>query len=149
MKKSFFRKPIDLKNFKMPDDRLLSAKEAKALIKMGYSIHWIKCKGCSELGASIDNRVFCSSYCKENSSEKLSNIELGTKLIKENSYAQKDDLVNFKRKEMKVFETDCTPTRLSKKYSKDFTYILISDGEVHIAENLNQPLIKVEAQIKK
>lgn len=149
MKKSFFRKPIDIKNFKMPEDRLLSAKEAKALIKMGYTIHWLKCKGCSELGASIDERVFCSAHCKQNSENELSNIESGIKIISKNSYAQKDDLVNFKRKDMKVFETDCTPTRLSKKYSKDFTYILISEGEVHIAENLNQPLIKVEAQIKK
>ena len=149
MIENYHNEPIDIGNFEMPDNRLLNAKEAKLISKEGYVFKWIKCKTCCELGATTDDREFCSAHCKDNNKPKLNSIELGQKKIKESNYAQKDDLVLYERKEMKVFLTDCTPERLSKKYRKVFAYILVFEGKVHLVKNLDSPLIKIKPQLKK
>jgi len=138
-----YRESIDPDDFEMPKNRLLNAKEAKLVAKKGHVLKWIKCKTCCELGATTDDREFCSSHCKANYRSKLNPVELGAKVIKENDYAQKDDLVMYEGKEMKVFLTDCTPERLSKKYKKSFAYILIYQGQTRLVNNLDSPLLIV------
>tara|TARA_B110000285_G_scaffold65559_1_gene75393 strand:- start:803 stop:1279 length:477 start_codon:yes stop_codon:yes gene_type:complete len=144
MRKENNKEAIDPENFIMPDDRLLSAKEAKLLEAKGVVIKWVKCKFCGSLGATTDDRECCNLTCTIKAQpidEYLGSLKRTD--LRFNNFAQPGDYVMFKNRKMKVFSTDCTLNRLVKKRKVTFSYVLINGGKAIRVGDLEDPMNRI------